>query len=134
MQNITSVATLKNAIQLLKVEQAAKEQLLREHFHQTYQSLRPVNILRTTIQDITSSPWLIENLIGTTLGLVTGYLSKEIVVGKSVNRFRKLIGSVLQFGVTNLLLQHAEDIKSFGQSVLQSVFRKKEHIPHAQSE
>jgi hypothetical protein len=134
MQNITSVATLKNAIQLLEVEQAAKEQLLREQFHLTYESLKPVNLIRSSIQDITSSPWLIENIIGTALGLATGYLSKEIVVGASVNRFRKLIGSVLQFGVTNLISQHAEDIKSFGQSVFQSIFHKKEHIPHEQSE
>ena len=134
MQNITSVATLKSAIQLLEVEQASKELQLKEQFQLTYASLRPVNMLRSTIKDITTSPWLIEKLVGTTLGLAAGYLSKELVVGASVNRLRKLIGSVLQSGVSSLISEHSEDIKSFGQFVFQSIFRKKEQITYEQSE
>jgi hypothetical protein len=134
MQDITSVATLKYAIQLLDAEQAAKGQLLKEQFHSTYESLKPVNLLKGTMKDIVSSPYLIENILGTALGLASGYLSKKIVVGTSVNMFRKLIGSVLQFGVTNLVTQHPDAIKSFGQSIFQLIFHKKEKNLHEQGE
>ena len=46
MQNITSTAGLKNAIQLLEAEQAVKGQLLKEQFYITYESLKPVNLLK----------------------------------------------------------------------------------------
>ena len=126
MQNITSTAELKNAIQLLEAEQAVKGQLLKEQFYLTYESLKPVNLLKSTLKDIASSPYLIDNILGTAMGLATGYLSKKIVVGASGNIFRKLFGSVLQFGVTNVVAQHPDAIKSFGQFIFQHIFRKKE--------
>lgn len=126
MQNITPTDELKNAIQLLEVEQAAKWQLLKEQFHLTYESLKPVNLLRSTVNDIASSPYLINNIVGNAVGLATGYLSKKIVIGASGNIFRKLFGFVLQFGVANFIAQRPDAIKSIGQFILQHVFRKKE--------
>jgi hypothetical protein len=126
MQNITPTDELKNAIQLLEVEQAAKWQLLKDQFHLSYESLKPVNLLRSTVNDIASSPYLIDNIIGNAVGLATGYLSRKIVVGASGNIFRKLIGFVLQFGVANFVAQHPDAIKSIGQFILQHIFRKKE--------
>jgi len=119
MQNITSAAGLKNAIQLLETEQADKGQLLKEQFFLTYESFKPVNLLRSTLDDVTSSPYLIDNIISTALGLTSGFLSKKIFIGASGNKFRKLIGYILQFGVTNFVAQHHDTIKKLGQSVLQ---------------
>src|SRR4030042_2473103 len=107
MENITSTTGLKKAIELLEAEQTVKLQRLKEQFYPAYESLKPVNLFKSTLNDISSSPYLIDNLIGTVLGLVTGYLSKKIVVGASVNRVRKLFGAILQFGVTNVVAQHA---------------------------
>jgi len=52
MQNITSVAELKYAIQELETERKVKEQLLREQFYLTYESLKPVNIRRNTLKNL----------------------------------------------------------------------------------
>jgi len=46
MENIKSIAGISKAIQLLEIEQAEKGQLLREQFNLTYESLKPVNILK----------------------------------------------------------------------------------------
>jgi hypothetical protein len=129
MQNITTISDLKNAIQLLEVELDEKGQELKKQFYLTYDSLKPVSLLKSTLKDITSSPYLIENLVGTATGLATGYLSKKIVVGTSGNIIRKLFGSVLQFGVTNLVAQHPDTIKSFGQYVYQHFLKKKKVNP-----
>jgi hypothetical protein len=126
MQNITSIAGLKNAIQLLEVEQGLKGQLLKEQLYLTYESLKPVNLLRNTLKEISSSPYLIDNITGAGMGLLSGFLSKKIFVGASGNLIRKLIGSILQFGVTNIVAQNSEIIKSVGQALLQHFFRKKE--------
>jgi hypothetical protein len=125
MQNITSYAGLQNAIQLLADEQAVKRQLLKEQLILTFESLKPLNLIRNALKDISSSPNLIDNVLGSAIGLASGYLSKKIFIGTSGNLIRKLIGSVLQFGVTNVVAQHPEDIKSFGQFIIQHLFTKK---------
>jgi hypothetical protein len=128
MENITSTAGLKKAIELLEAEQDVKLQRLKEQLYPAYESLKPVSLLKSTLKDIRSSPYLIDNIIGTALGLATGYLSKKMVVGASVNRVRKLIGSILQYGITNVVAQHADSIKSYGRYFFQHIFSKKESI------
>jgi hypothetical protein len=125
MQKIASVAGLKNAIELLEVEQADKGQLLKEQFFLTLESLKPANLLRSTVNDIASSPYLIDNILSTAMGLVSGFLSKKIFIGASGNKLRKLIGYVLQFGVTNFVALHPGAIKSIGWSIIQHLVRKK---------
>ena len=125
MQNITSIAELKNAIQLLEVEHVEKGQLLKEQFFITYESLKPVNLLRRTVNDIASSPYLIDNILGSAMGLVSGFVSKKIFIGASGNKLRKLLGHVLQLGVTNFVALHPGAIKTIGWSFIQHFTRKK---------
>ena len=125
MQNITSAVELKDAIQLLEAEQSIKGQLLREQLFLTYESLKPVNLLKNALKEISSTPYLIDNISGTAMGLLGGFLSKKIFVGASGNLIRKLFGSVLQIGVTNLVTQNSEIIKSVGQALIRHFFQKK---------
>lgn len=126
MQNITSSADLKKAIQFLEVEQGFKAQLLKEQFHITVENLKPANLLRNALHDISSTPNLIDNVLGTAVGIASGLLTNRIFVGGSANLVRKLLGSVLQFGVSNAVAQHPDTIKSYGQMILQYFLRKRE--------
>ena len=125
MQNITSIAGLKNAIELLEVEQTVKGQLLKEQFHLAYESLKPINLFRNALKEFFGSPLLGENLSGTAMGAAGGFLIKKIFVGRSGNIFRKLIGSVLQFGITNILAKNSDILMSFVQSIFQQFGRSK---------
>lgn len=126
MENISSKTGLKKAIELAEAEQHVKLQQLKDQFYPAVESLKPVNLFKNTLNDISSSPYLIDNILGTALSIATGYFSKRIVVGASVNRVRKLLGSIMQFGVTNVVAQHADTIKSYGRYFFQRFFRKKE--------
>jgi hypothetical protein len=126
MQNITSSKELKEAIQLLEVEQAANGQLFKEEFLITLESLKPIKLIEGTLKEIISSPYVTNNFLGTGIGLAAGYLSKKIIVGGSGNILRKLFGSFLQLGVTNLISQHPGAVKSFGMYVIEQIFSKKE--------
>ncbi|MFH2144171.1 MAG: hypothetical protein ABIJ97_17220 [Bacteroidota bacterium] len=122
MQNITTTTELKKAIQVLEIEQAIQGQLFIDQFNLTYESLKPINLIKSTIKEISSSPILVDNL----LGVASGYLTKKIIVGGSENIIRKLIGTVLQVGVSKLVSRHPESIKSVGQFIYQQIFSKKE--------
>ncbi|MGD0342786.1 MAG: hypothetical protein ABSA76_13870 [Bacteroidales bacterium] len=126
MQEITSTAELQDAIQLLESEQAVKRQLLKEQFYITFESLKPLSLLKSAVKDLSSSPYLLDNISGTAIGVASGYLSKKIFIGTSGNLIRKLLGSILQFGVTNVVAQHSDTIKSIGQAIFQHFLRKKE--------
>lgn len=126
MEKINSTTALKNAIQLLEVEQSIHRERLEVQLYLTIEGLKPINLLKSTFKDFTTSPSLIENILGTGVGLASGYLSKKIVIGASGNIIRKLVGSMVQFGVTNLVSQHQKAIISYGQLIFQKVFHKKE--------
>ena len=125
MQNITSVDGLKNAIHVLETEQNGKGQLLKEQVYIAYESLKPINLLRNTLKDLFSSQYLAENMSGTAMGEASGFLFKKIFIGESASKFRKLIGSALQFGIANIISRNSDQIKSFGQVLFQHLFRKK---------
>lgn len=130
MEPITSIEELKNAIQFLEFEHSVKKQLLREQVYLTYESLKPINLLKSILQEISSSQNTIDNILGTTVGLASGYISKKIIVGRSANTIRKLVGSLLQFGVTTIVAQHPDMIKSISQFIFQHFLRKKEMNPN----
>jgi len=132
MEKINSFLELRYAIQILEIEQAEKAQLLKQQFYITYESLKPMNLIRNTLKEVFLSPNLIDNFVGTTVGLASGYLSKKIVVGTSSNIIKKLFGSLLEYGVTNLVAQHPEGIKTMGQLIFKRIFGKKE-VPSEES-
>jgi hypothetical protein len=125
MLNITSTAHLKEAIQLLEAEKAVNRKLLKEQFVNTYESFKPASLLRSTLHDISSSPNLIENILGTALGLGAGYLSRSILPGVTAMRFGKLLSPVLQLGVTNFVSKQSGNLRSLGEVMLLRIFRKK---------
>lgn len=106
MKTITSVEELKDAIQLLEFDRAIKEQVLKEQIAFAFESLKPANLIKSTMHEITSSPYLLENILGTAVGLVSGFISKKIATGRSGNLIRNILGTILQFGVTNTVARH----------------------------
>jgi hypothetical protein len=126
MLNITSSVELKSAIQLLKVEQGIKAQKLKDQLYLTLDSIKPVNLLKNALHDISTSPNLVDNILGTAMGIASGVLTNRIFVGASGSLIRKLLGSIMQFGVSNVVAQHPDTIKSYGQMILQYFLRRRE--------
>ena len=77
MQNITSLAGLKKAIQFLEVEQIVKSQQLKEQFYLTYESFKPINLLKSALRNITSSSNLTNKILSAAGGLAVGYFLKK---------------------------------------------------------
>jgi len=126
MRNSTSYSGLQDSIQLLEEEQIIRRQLLKEQLSISYESLKPLNLLQTVIRDLSSSPDLGNDVLGSALGLASGYLSKKIFVGTSGNIIRKLIGSFIQIGITNIVAKHPEAIRTFGQYIIEHFLSRKE--------
>lgn len=125
MERITTVAGLKSAIQILEVEQNARERLLKEQVQLTYESLKPVNIIRNTLREVFTPAYVNENLAGTALGLVSGLLLKKYFVGSSGSYIKKIVGKVIQYGITKLTAGKTEGITTAGFSILSRFLQKR---------
>ncbi len=128
MQKITSAKELKDAIRFLEEKQADQGRVLKEQFFIVIESIKPVNIIKNTFKEVATSPKLISEILSTLIGLAAGYISNKTIVGSSGNLFRKLVGTVLQFGVTTLIIKNPEAVKSLGQTLLQRFLSKKEAV------
>jgi len=126
MRAITTSAELKNAILILEFEKELKRRLLEEQLLLLFESLKPVNMMKNVLSEVASSTYIIDNLIGSTVGLATGFITRKITVGTSGNVIKKILGSLLQFGVTNIVAHQGDTIKTIGKSIFQHFAHKKE--------
>jgi hypothetical protein len=112
---------LDELIVLLKKKQAIELQSLKDQFHYTYESLKPVNLIKKTFHDVASSAEIREELITNAIGLASGYLTKKVIVGTSENPFRKILGLFLQFAIATFVTKHSETIKAAGDNILEYI-------------
>lgn len=125
MKNISSITDLRNAIQLLEVEQAEKGRLLKEQFYTTVERFKPANLIANTLNNIEKSPFLIENILGAAVGLITGFYSNKLIFNPRGNKIQKLIGIVLQFGITNLVARNQGAFRSIVKVFFKHLIHKK---------
>lgn len=125
MQNISTVAEIKDAIRQLKEKQVVQGQELKASFLFVVDSVRPINLIKSTFSDVTSSPDLMSNILSTTIGLTAGYLTNKTLLLSTGGALKKLLGTVLQFGVTSVFVRNPEAVKSLGQSFIQRFLSKK---------
>jgi hypothetical protein len=118
MEKITSEASLRAAILQLELKQAEERKVLKEQYLLAYESMKPINLVKSTFKEITASPELKDEILNTSIGLATGYLSKMLFQGASHSPVRKLFGTVLMFGITNAVTKHPEVVKSVGKGIV----------------
>jgi hypothetical protein len=103
---------LKDAIEQLELRQAREWLSLKEQFLDTYESLKPLNVLKNTWKEVSTSPDIKENVLGTTLGLTVGHLARSLFVGASQQPLKKILGTLLQAGVSNVVASNSGLLKS----------------------
>ena len=99
--------------------------LLKEQLHIAYESVKPVNLIKNLVHDVTSSPEIKEDVLGNIMGLATGFISKKLMVNKDSGAVMNVLGTVLQFAVGNVVSKHSMDIKAIGTALFNNFFKKK---------
>jgi len=125
---------MKNEMELLNEKiisleniRAHELKLLKEHFYFVHEELKPINLVKNTLKEITSSSEIKKNLLDNAVGLATGYISKKIAVGSSHNPIKNILGTILQFAVANTVSKHSDLIKTVGQNLIERIFKHKLH-------
>ena len=127
MENITTSAELKESIQLLEIEQYVSGQQLKGQFFTLYESFNAINIFKNSLKDVITSPFLIDNLLGTVVSIATSYFSNKMGFGVSGKIFRKLLFSAMRFVVKKAGTHSSQGIWSFVQKMIQHIPRNKQY-------
>ena len=122
---ITTASQLDLAILELEQRRTIQEKDLIEHFNFTYQSFRPLNLIKNAIEDIAGSPEIRDNVINAAVGVGTGFVTKKLLVGKSPSLFKKILGGAVEFVVANVVAKHTDDIKAYGTGFINRFFKNK---------
>jgi len=126
MQKISSVSDLRSAILQLEIRQSEEGILLKEQFHLTYESIKPLNLIKSTFKEVVTSGNLKDDIINTSVGLTAGYISKAVFQGVTRGPLNKLLGTALMFGIKTLVTKNPRAVKSFGQFIFKRILHKKE--------
>jgi hypothetical protein len=118
--------SLKESIRLLEMRHIEERKILVEQFKITYESFKLANLIKGTLKDITGSVELKNNLFGTLISVVSGYLTKKVVAGPKSNGFMKILGAMMQFGITTVIAKNAEAIRNFMDNLIDRIFHPEE--------
>lgn len=121
MEKLNESAFIEQLILIKQAECNKQGEALKQHFRETYESLKPINIIKNTFKQATSSPGLKTDLVNTTIGLASGFIAKKLFIGNSSNLITKLLGNILGSFVAVKTEKSAEGIKSVGSFLVNKI-------------
>lgn len=129
MKKVTSTAELKNLISLLEFQQAQKAEVLKSQFLIVTDNLNPFNLIKKTLNGLLPYSDDKDNIWDTTFSYVAGFISQKVMPDAKHHPIKKLLSTLLETGIVNILTNNAEEIKYFTLHLLKTVLSKtsKEH-------
>jgi ABC-type dipeptide/oligopeptide/nickel transport system ATPase subunit len=97
MKTVTQKEALMNKIILLENQQKEDLLALKAQFQDTYESLKPLNYIKSTLHEVTNSSDIGKELINGAINLTTGYLSNKVLMISNSNPMKNALGSALKF-------------------------------------
>ncbi len=126
MTPITTSEELKTAIRNLELQQASELISLKEQYYQTRESFTLVNLLKSKFKEVAGDPDLKTDAINAAIGFTSGILARKLMIGKTINPFKKLLGIAVEMVVATKVAKNADGLKSAGSSIFNLLFKKKE--------
>lgn len=124
---IKNSADLKAAIVELENRKVNEKQALVNDFHAITESLKPLNLLKSTFHKVKESQGISGNILKAAVGLGVGLLSKKILISKSTSVVKTLLGAAIKMGVAGLVAKNTDNIKTSGTRFFKNIFSSKKH-------
>jgi hypothetical protein len=130
MEKINSETDLREAIVQLENKWIDDGKLVKEQFFLTIESIKPINLIKSTFKDAVASPDIKGKILNTSVGLTAGFLSKLIFQGVLKSPLNRLIGTAVMFGITNVVARNPEAVKSIGKGFFKMIRGKSGNWNH----
>lgn len=126
MQKITSLVELKAAIASLEERQKEDKKLLKEQAHRTFESFKPVNMIKTTFKEVAASKELKDGMINAALGLVAGFVYNLVIERITNAKLKTFLSTALMAGISAISDKNSDSLKALGNEILNLFKSKKE--------
>ena len=99
---------------------------MKEELRITKEKFTISNIIKSGFKQVTATPNISSNILSAVLGLTSGFVTKKILIGKTINPLKRLFGAALEMFVANKVVNNADTLKSVGSVLLNKILPKKE--------
>lgn len=123
-KSIKNSEQLAEAIAALELKAAIQRREIAEVFGVVSEGLKPLNLVKNGFRSVFSG----ENkgdLLNALIGLVSGFLSRKLILGKSTGFVGKTVGKAIQWGMAGIISQNAEKIKEKAGTIIDRLFKKR---------
>lgn len=127
MKKLNETDALNELIFITEQQYYTDFRLLKEQFHTAYESIKPINLIKNLVHEVTVSPEIKEDIFGNIMGLASGFISKKVMIDENSGVFKRVIGTVLQFAVANVVSKHSVNIKAVGTALFNNFFKRNNH-------
>lgn len=116
---------LQAAIVELEKRKVIQESLLKEQFGAVKESLKPINMIKSTFSKITHTPEIRNGILKTVAGVGFGLLTKNMFIGKALPVVKSLLGTAVENSVDKTIRTSADTVKAYGTAIYNNLFKKK---------
>ena len=110
----------------LELQQAGELILLKEQYYKTREGFKLINLIKSKFKETVSDPDLKTEAINAAIGFTSGILARKLMIGKTMNPFKKILGVIVEMAIAGKVAKNADGIKSAGSIIFNTLFRKKE--------
>ncbi len=129
MNKINSGKDLRDAIARLESQQEIEGLIMKEHFQLAYNSIKPINLIKSIFAEVSASEEVKGKIESTTAGLAAGLVTKVLFQGATRSPVKKLLGTALMFGVTKLVSKNPDIVRLISEGVMKVFKRKQSKTP-----
>lgn len=124
MKKINETDSLNELIALYQQKQEYEWKALKEQFHITYESLKPVNLINNLVHEVAASPEIKNDLISNAVGLGAGFLSKKFFGNYENHPVKRVFGIAAQLAIAKLVSKYTEPVVTMTGAVLKNLLHK----------
>lgn len=106
--------TLEKQIALLKQKRDTDLLALKYQLHETGQSLKPANLVKSVVQDVATNDHVRSLFKKAMFGLIVGLIAKRVMTRKKNKTPMNLMGTLMKLGINLLVSNRYQLLKSVG--------------------
>lgn len=124
MKTKNATNTLNDLILVQEMKYTDDLYQLKNQFDVAYQSVKPINLIKNLVHKVTASTEIKNDLLSNLIGFGTGFISKKILLGSLHNPVTKVLGTIFEFAIANVVSKNADGIKTIGGNLLKHFFKR----------
>ena len=112
------------AIIELEKRKVVQQSILMSQFHDTYESLKPINLIKNAFHKATDGGGAGGTILKAAGGIGVGLLTNKLLLSKSPSIIGKLLSNAVKLTATNTVFKNSDKIKAYGTAIYNNLFKK----------